>query len=352
MPALLRKLGYRNADISIRHYTDPYDLNLQEGFDYANERRIERKFNSNWLPSKLVKAFAKELYFFENSFSRLSDRILHAFSVKYMVNPYKLVSDKADAIRYYPDEKRMDQLFNFIEESEQPFFAHVHLMGTHGPKFSPNLRNFSLNKEQIKSWMPDFYDDAVFNYDSTVERTVKWLKDRNLYENTLLVLTSDHGSRWTATERIPLILRFPNQEFKGVRQNNVQRVDLSATLLDYLELDLPEWLDGDSFLHQELPRNRPLFYVDSAKWGKKDSGGWRIVKQYQAPYYSLGGVGVIIQNNWYFLDTIKNELSKGLVASYRSGMPKEGEISDDSARKMLIEHLESYGLPDPRTIQN
>ncbi len=41
LPGLLKKLGYYNADISMRHYADPYDLNMRDGFAEANFRKLE-----------------------------------------------------------------------------------------------------------------------------------------------------------------------------------------------------------------------------------------------------------------------------------------------------------------------
>ncbi|MBT5197748.1 MAG: sulfatase-like hydrolase/transferase, partial [Gammaproteobacteria bacterium] len=60
LPAILRKLGYRNADFSMRHYIDPYDLNMREGFDFANGRDIGEVPQSVTLPDVTRHAFIKE----------------------------------------------------------------------------------------------------------------------------------------------------------------------------------------------------------------------------------------------------------------------------------------------------
>jgi len=347
IPALLKKIGYRNADISIRHYTDPYDLNMRDGFDYANGRNISDTANKLRLPNNFTKVFTIESFFMENSISRIKARFDHALSISDLVNPYRLVTSKEGASRYFPDQKRMEQLFNFIESSKQPFFAHVHLMGTHGPKFSPKKRSFSLGKKQRSHWMTDFYDDAILNYDRIVENTAAWLKSKNLYDNTLIIITSDHGTHWSAKERIPLILRFPDKQFAGVRRHNTQRVDVSATILDYVGITVPDWVDGESFLHNELNATRPIYFANSMKWGPKDKGGWRNVKHYQEPYYSLGGVGMIVGQTWYFLDPAKNKRSSGKIINHTFPMDDNNLLTSDMAYQKLINHLTKNGYPSP-----
>jgi len=340
MPGILRKLGYRNADFSIRHYTDPYDLNLREGFDLANGREFGTISSAIELPGIVKKAFMNESYFLEVVFSRLLVRLQHVLSINDMVNPYLVVTDLNHARRYFPDSKRIAQLVNFIDSSSVPFFAHVHLMVTHGPKFSPEQSVFSLGKEQQSEWMVDFYDDAILNYDSMVNKVVSHLKKNKLLERTLVILTSDHGMRWKAIERIPLILRFPNQQYAGVRNNNVQRIDVTASIIEYLGLQKPEWLDGGSFLNGEFEPNRPIFFADSGEWGPLNSDGWRDVSLYEPPYYSLGGVGVIVAQSWRYLDLSRNKVYSGIIKTHTSPIADEKLPTPDTAFDFLTGHLQ------------
>ena len=259
MPALLKKIGYSNADFSIRHYTDPYDLNMRDGFDLANGRQIGQLSNSIELPVFLKRILIRESYFLETVMSRLTTRLQHALYIKDMGNPYLEVTNLVDAKRSFPDLKRIEQLFEFIDNTQNPFFAHVHLMVTHGSKFHSETRVFSLGQEQSEHWMTDFYDDSILNYDQMVRDVVDFLKKSGLFDNTLLILTSDHGAAWRATERIPLILHFPKGQFAGVRRHNVQRIDVTASIIDYLGLDVPEWMEGQSFLEGEIEPDRPIY---------------------------------------------------------------------------------------------
>lgn len=347
MPAILKKIGYQVGDISIRHYTDPYDLNMREGFDYANGRRVTQISGRIQFPEYVRRAFTNESYFLENVLSKLLVRIEHVLSISNMVNPYILVADMKNAQRHFPDSKRISQLFDFIDNSQSPFFVHLHLMITHGSKFNLNKEHFSLGQTQSKDWMTDFYDDSILNYDLMVQEIVKHLKEKDRFDNTLIIITSDHGKRWQANVRIPLILRFPKQKYVGVRHNNVQRIDVTATILDYLGLDIPNWMEGESFLRGEFKPTRPIFFADSAQWGPQDSGGWRKIASYKAPYYSLGGVGVIIAQQWHYLDLAKSKFYSGYVKDHTAPIAPHHFPSKHQILNFLVDHLASKNYPTP-----
>jgi len=345
MPALLKKIGYSNADFSIRHYTDPYDLNMRDGFDLANGRQIGQLSNSIQLPVILQRIFIRESYFLETMMSRLTVRLQHALSISDMGNPYLEVTNLVDAKRAFPDAKRIEQLLEFMENAQNPFFAHVHLMVTHGTKFHPQKRVFSAGQEQDEPWMTDFYDDTILDYDQMVQDVVDFLKKSGLYDNTLLILTSDHGAEWRATERIPLLLHFPKGQFAGVRHHNVQRIDVTASIIDYLGLEMPEWIEGQSFLGGELEADRPIYFTDSIKWGAMNSAGWRDTSTYVPPFYSLGGIGFIVAQKWYFLKLENKHLSSGLIPGHTSPLESKFFPSEEEARQQLLDHLQSNGYP-------
>jgi arylsulfatase A-like enzyme len=343
MPAVLKKLGYTNADFSIRHYTDPYDLNMRDGFDQANGRHIGQLSDRIELPGAFERTFVKESYFLETVMSRLITRLQHALAINDMRNPYLEVTNLVDAKRHFPDAERIAQLMDFMDGVQNPFFAHVHLMVTHGTKFHPRTRVFSAGQTQDEHWMTDFYDDTIRDFDRMVGEVVDFLKKRGLYENTLLILTSDHGTEWSATERIPLILRFPGNRFAGVRRHNTQRIDVTASIIDYLGLEKPEWIEGESFLGGELGADRPIYFADSITWGPQNSAGWRDTSSYAPPFFSLGGVGFIVAQNWYFLNLVNRHLRTGHVEGHTSPVEPELFPSKEEAQRLLVDHLQANG---------
>jgi arylsulfatase len=103
----------------------------------------------------------------------------------------------------------------------------------------------------------DFYREKVRLYDSHVGAVIKALKEQGLWENTIIVNTSDHGDMDTHHKlifkgpfmyehmvRIPLTVRVP-KAFGGSAHRRVNdydwvNVDTTPTLLDLAGLSVPE----------------------------------------------------------------------------------------------------------------
>ncbi len=121
------------------------------------------------------------------------------------------------------------------------------------------FRNFP---EDVRKDIITLYDAEIMGFDKFFGDFVDSLKARRLYDNSLIILLSDHGEAflehgsWAhATDvyneqiRVPLIIKFPNQAFRGkVIAGNVSLVDVLPTLLDYMGKEVPEALDGASFM--------------------------------------------------------------------------------------------------------
>jgi hypothetical protein len=135
-------------------------------------------------------------------------------------------------------------------------------MGTHGPTFETTIQRFSSDQEQDQVWMTDFYDDAIINFDSDISTLVDDLKTLGIYQNTIIGIYTDHGTEWTNAKRLPLILHFPNGQGAGRVRENTQNLDIPPTILDYLGMEIPPWMDGLSLL-STIPQGRIIFSVES-----------------------------------------------------------------------------------------
>jgi len=91
-------------------------------------------------------------------------------------------------------------------DDDQPFFSFVWSFGTHEP-YEPRAGVFSDDSTPIDGSMEaindagydqrdavrDVYDDAIRHSDAQFGRLVDYLKRNDLYEDTIIVFTSDHG---------------------------------------------------------------------------------------------------------------------------------------------------------------
>jgi arylsulfatase A-like enzyme len=100
--------------------------------------------------------------------------------------------------------------------------------------------------DELKDEIEVMYDAVVRHADERVGSVIEVLRRRRVWDNTLLVVTADHGEEladhggWQHDQsvyeelvRVPLIVRFPGDRFAGRRvQGVVSQVDLTPTILD------------------------------------------------------------------------------------------------------------------------
>ena len=107
------------------------------------------------------------------------------------------------------------------------------------------------------------YDGEVAFTDAQVGRVLEDLAARGLLDNTIVVITADHGEILYEHEyyfghdiglydqciMIPLIMHVPGHSRPGIRLSPlVQSLDIMPTLLEVLGIRTPEYLEGKSLL--------------------------------------------------------------------------------------------------------
>lgn len=104
------------------------------------------------------------------------------------------------------------------------------------------------------------YFGCVTLVDDMIGRVVDKLKELGIYDNTLIIFTSDHGDHlcdhhsqqkaflYDCSTKVPLIFRGPGIPAGKVVEEEVSQIDLSPTILDYCQLLLPERRDPDGNL--------------------------------------------------------------------------------------------------------
>ncbi|MGE5236167.1 MAG: sulfatase-like hydrolase/transferase [Acidobacteriota bacterium] len=251
LPGILRRLGYRTFASTVRYYADPYELDMLQAFDEANSRQAALPRVGGLFRTLLGSEGA---FFLARTTDRLGDRLGRVLLGREMANPYREVTTPEGEESL--DGERIASLFRFIDRKPGPFFAIVHLLGTHGPTFAPSRRVFSVGHEQTTGFQPEWLDDAILDFDHDVEEVTDELRRRRLLDDTVLVLYSDHGMGYRTEHRVPLIFRFPGGERVGHVDAPAQLADVAPTLLDDLGLPIPAWMDGRSLLRRPYDRCR------------------------------------------------------------------------------------------------
>ena len=104
------------------------------------------------------------------------------------------------------------------------------------------------------------YLRCVKGVDDNLKRLLDYLKQEGLYENTIIVYTSDQGmmlgehdyidKRWMFDEsmRSPLIIHCPKVLPAGKRTDAIiENIDLAPTLMDFAGVEIPAEIQGSSF---------------------------------------------------------------------------------------------------------
>ena len=116
------------------------------------------------------------------------------------------------------------------------------------------------------------YFGLATEVDHHIGRLIDWLKGTGRYDDTLIVVTSDHGELlgdygcwgkshyFDAAYHVPLIIRDPARAggHGSVVEAQTQSVDVAPTILDCLGFAAPDTMDGASL--------RPFFDGGAAPW--------------------------------------------------------------------------------------
>lgn len=129
--------------------------------------------------------------------------------------------------------------------------------------------------EEVKAW----YDASVTHADRKIGRLVEGLKERGIYDDTLLIVLSDHGESldehgiffdhhglYDQTIQIPLVVKPPKSEIfepGATVETLTQITDVAPTVLDYMGVDA----EADDFDGATL---RPLIEGDNG-WTSREA---------------------------------------------------------------------------------
>ncbi len=339
LPGILKSDGYRTVEFGVPLYVDSYALNVQNGFDMVNNHSSDTNLLGSFMQNL---GFDNPAYFINRLSERLSDRIKHIFYIQQMQNPYELVTKPAASIS---DQEKIDLALDQIDQAQQPIFIHLHLLGTHGDYFELPFQNFSRGEQQDKPWMTDFYDDAISVFDSYVGQVIDHLKANGQFDNTILIIYTDHAQNWQVNERIPLIVHFPGNSYAGRIDQNVQNLDIAPTVLDYLGWPKPVWMEGKSILSANLEGNRIIFGTYVANQTYNENQVWLTDPNFtRPPFYQFTYITAINCQKWYMLDLKQRKWTDGDISGYVAPCNTTSLSSFADIKQATLDQLASDGF--------
>jgi arylsulfatase len=126
--------------------------------------------------------------------------------------------------------------------------------------YSPGNEKYDLStvgKEGWKAVRAKYYG-MVSLIDHNLGRIIEALKERDMYENTVIIFTSDHGEllgdhgllfkgpfHYDGLIRVPLLIRYGDKVCGGARIKQItQHIDILPTLLSFCGIPLPRGVQG------------------------------------------------------------------------------------------------------------
>jgi sulfatase-like protein len=185
--------------------------------------------------------------------------------------------------------ERFEQFVRSIRPSRRPTFWMKHALLPHGPwVYMPSGHHSRPEGPELLSGMqtvPGFYDEYVTRHneqryllqlgfvDRLLGQLVARLKSQGMYDDTLIVVTADHGFAWQVgvpTRRsislsnvdelgpVPLFVKKPRQKRGRVSDVLARTLDVTPTIADALNVPLGYRTDGRSAFSRAIRARREV----------------------------------------------------------------------------------------------
>ncbi len=399
LPRLLQKAGYRTGFVGKSHIVDHHILNRKNNWEELGLMTYEQGADPK-VP-EVSKAMAHNHKFWANRIKEFGFDYANGI---YAANLRELHND---SLNVHNVEYKNKAALDFIEQSgDEPFFLYYSETVPHGPapwikrngkyvygldsnpKFTSEgyvvdpFKNMPERDKILKEVVDAGKDPDhawLTWFDHAVGSVIEKLKEKGILENTLIIVTSDHGNynfgKSTIYEggvKIPLMMYWPAGIKAGSTYDElVQNIDYAPTFLELagVELNSVEELDGVSlketlkgkqkpvhdYLFFELGFARGVMTKDwkyiTVRYDKKAEKqiadgvvltGWNGHK-YKQPYYirnSHLGYHAALLNEHYFERNQLYDMNNDAVENnniIESNPKKAGEL-----KKMLVKSLESF----------
>ena len=162
-------------------------------------------------------------------------------------------------------------IFNFTVTHESRIWAKADdsllIDKDHPVQVPPYLPDTDVGRQDVRRMYSN-----IIEMDAQVGEVLRQLEEDGLMENTVIFWYSDHGGPLPRQKRllydaglhVPLIIRFPNKQYAGMRNNDMLSfIDLAPTALSLAGLQPKEYMDGIDFLGDHQPQKKKK-YVHAA----------------------------------------------------------------------------------------
>lgn len=269
-------------------------------------------------------------------------------------------NDTPIPIKKFEAEAWTDIAIEFLRGTgDQPFFLVVSMGPPHDPYSAPEayMRMYDPQRLRMRpNWVEGVanagrkeiaaYYAAITAVDDQVGRLLQTLKELDLAQDTVVLLTSDHGDMlgsqgqrlkrkpWEESVRVPGILRYPRKAPEGRSVDTIlTHVDLAPTLLSLCGVKVPATMQGTD-LSPLILRNKgkepdsAFFQIFVPYEGDGTAGPWRGVRTRRYMYARTE------KEPWVLYDLDKDPYEQNNLARDPASAPVRAEMEKALTRWM------------------
>jgi len=291
---VLKSNGYITAAFHSNPYLSDF-LGFNKGWDYFEDISPSDffSFNSKKNKTNKINLFLKLLFKkFTLNFSPYLFFITKYLRYRITKNENIIPSSKVKASFLNLIAK---EFINSLNGKNKSFFLWIHYMDVHDPYLSLNtylynaipnfweytfdqirgLKDFYKKKpfyKFIKNHLEkciELYDEGIGYLDSQIGDLLKFLKDKQIYNKSIIILTADHGDEFFEHEgfshlpklynellHVPLLIKLVNNKPLKINKT-ISLIDLSPTICSLIEISIPKFFKGRNLFENQ---NLPIFY--------------------------------------------------------------------------------------------
>ena len=264
-----------------------------------------------------------------------------------------------------------------------PFFLFINYMDAHEPyhppppfdgrslgtsfphayKFKQYFLHFTnmLDKKSLSSYKLYKYDEEITFLDDQLGNLFARLKRQNIYDSSLIIVTSDHGQLfgehgiyghktllYEGAVRVPLIIKYPYSKTVGFENKNIILSDLFFTIISTCELPVPDDISKKFYRSNLSPVVSEYFNCEIGKHRVLYDGKYKYMNyenKKSSELYNLENFPAEESNLALKLPEIVNKMDKKLKGWEEKYKPKYTSPTTQNApiSQEVLEGLKAMG---------
>jgi arylsulfatase len=280
LPEVLKSNGYKTLAI------DWLGRWHRRGYDYYSGTLSRQRLRLYWLLGRVIKLERLSTYIAHRKLidhgGVVTNRAVETLRKFHGERFFLLLHYWDTHIPYNPPKRYVKQ---FIDSDYGKNQSLQEICSQFDTKHAPYMRHRIFGTAKDTNEVQARYDGAIAFVDYQIKRLIETLERYGILDETLIIITSDHGESLTEHEiyfghhglydvtiHVPLIFRWPEFAQKRKIQSFIQHVDIVPTLYDLLGIKAKTPLDGRSLVplvDEEIRELRSSVYVEEADAERK-----------------------------------------------------------------------------------